>query len=381
MTASVPDGPTSPEARHLSTSSTAPRRETRMSRRRPDRLVAHGPVGDPVVTARNLSRVFGDPESAVTALDSVDAHIARGRFTAVLGPSGSGKTTLMRCLCGLDTPTSGTVILDGNEISLMNQRQLTQLRRDRVGLILRSHNLIPSLSVTENITLTQNLARRPVDPARLQRIADVVGLRGRLDYRPAELTPELAQRVACARAIIGDPAAVFADEPAGSLGSAGTSQLLGILRAAVDELEQTVIVFTHDADTAARADTVLFLQDGNVVAEMNQPDRNRLLDALRDLGDKGASTVGVGSAEREVSQIEEAWSQPIGQQRRRPRSDGPHDWDAAGDQPARPARGSRAYDADPHDWDAAGDQPARPGRRSRNASADIADLNNPWGYR
>ncbi len=354
-----------------------------MSRRRPDRLVAHGPVGDPVVTARNLSRIFGDGEASVTALDSVDAHIARGRFTAVLGPSGSGKTTLMRCLIGLDTPTSGTVILDGNEISLMNGRRLARLRRERVGLILRSHNLIPSLPVAENITLTLNLARRHVDQARLERIADVVGLRGRLDYRPAELTPELAQRVACARAIVGNPAAVFADEPTGSLGSVGTAQLLDILRAAVDQLEQSVIMFTHDADAAARADTVLFLQDGNIVAEMNQPDRDRLLDALHDLGATGPSAVSVGSTEREVSQIEEAWAQPIGQQRVRPRGarthDRPHDWDEPSDQP-RPGRASRPYDATPHDWDAPSDRPARPGRRSRNASADIADLNNPWGY-
>lgn len=351
-----------------------------MSRRHPEGLVAHGPVGDPVVTARNLSKIFGDGERAITALESVDAHIARGRFTAVLGPSGAGKTTLLRCLAGLETPTSGTVILDGNEISLLNRRRLTRLRRERVGLIRRSHNLIPSLSVAENITLTLSLARRPINSARLDRIVDVVGLRGRLGYRPAELTPELAQRVACARAIIADPAAVFADEPTGSLNSAGAAQILGILRAAVDELEQSVVMFTHDAEAAARADTVLFLRDGNIVAEMNQPDRDRLLDALHDLGDTGASTVGVGSAEREVSQVEEAWAQPLGQQRVRPRGARPRDWEAPEDQPTRPGRGSRAYDAAPHDWDAPDDRPARPGRRSRTGSADGAEANNPWGY-
>ncbi|SDM86781.1 ABC transporter ATP-binding protein [Actinomyces ruminicola] len=357
-----------------------------MSRRHPEGLVAHGPVGDAVVTARNLSKIFGDEEQAVTALESVDAHIARGRFTAVLGTSGSGKTTLLRCLAGLEPPTSGTIILDGEEISLLNQRRLTRLRRERVGLIFQSHNLVPSLSVAENITLPLDLARRHVDPARLNRIADVVSMRGRLDYRPAELSAGQAQRVACARALIGAPAVVFADEPTGALGSQDTTQLLGILRAAVDELEQSIVLATHDADVAARADTVIFLQDGNIVAEMNQPNRDRLLDALHDLGDTGASGIGVGRTEREVSQVEEAWSQPLGAQgspRSRSRSSRPRDWEDTGER-SRPGRGARAYDASPHDWDDPEDRSARPGRRSSRApggdGADSTDPNNPWGY-
>ncbi|QHO90254.1 hypothetical protein CWT12_01360 [Actinomyces sp. 432] len=286
-----------------------------MSRRRPEGLVAHGPVGDPVITARNLSKIFGDEQSAVTALESVDAHLAHGRLTAILGPSGAGKTTLLRCLAGLETPTSGTIILAGEEISLLNQRRLTQLRRERIGLIFESQNLVPSLSVVENITLPLTLARRQVDTARLDRIVDVAGLRGRLDYGVGELTPELAQRVACARALLGAPAVVLADEPTGALGSAAAMQVLRILRTAVDELEQSVVVATHDAEVAAQADTVLFLHDGNVVAEMNQPDRDRLLDALHDLGDPSRAGIGVGGGEREVSQVEEAWAQPLSARR------------------------------------------------------------------
>ncbi|WP_244671717.1 ABC transporter ATP-binding protein [Actinomyces succiniciruminis] len=388
MTTVAPGESSSPEARHLSTSSTPPRRETRMSRRHPEGLMAHGPVGDPVVTARNLSKLFGSGESAVTALESVDAHIAHGRFTAILGPSGAGKTTLLRCLAGLETPTSGTIILDDEEISLLNQRRLTRLRRERIGLIFQSHNLVPSLSVVENITLPLTLARRPVDTARLDRIVDVVGLRGRLDYRPDELSPEMAQRVASARALLGAPAVVLADEPTGSLGSPAAAQILRILRTAVDELEQSVIVATHNADVAAHADTVLFLQDGNIVAEMNQPDRDRLLDALHDLGDAANANIGVGSVEREVSQVEEAWAQPLGTRgsaRSHTRGNRPHDWDDPAER-SRPGRSARDYDAAPHDWDDPGDRPARPGRRphraagSGGAGADGTDRNNPWGY-
>ncbi|WP_261799039.1 ABC transporter ATP-binding protein [Actinomyces ruminicola] len=386
MTSPAPGESPASEARHLNTSPTPPRRETRMSRRRPEGLVAHGPVGDPVITARNLSKIFGDDDTAVSALESVDAHLARGRLTAVLGPSGAGKTTLLRCLAGLEAPTSGTIILDGEEISLLGQRHLARLRRERIGMILQSRNLVPSLSVMENITLPLALSRRSIDSARLDRIADVTGLRGRLDYHPAELSPELAQRVACARALLSDPAVVIADEPTGALSSAAAAQILRILRAAVDELEQSVVVATHDADVAAWADTVLFLQDGNIVAEMNQPDRDRLLDALHDLGSTGSAGIAVGGGEREVSQIEEAWAQPLGPQgspRPRSRSNRPHDWEGTGERSAT-GRGSRSYDAAPHDWDDPGERQARPGRRARPSSgsggADDVDRNNPWGY-
>lgn len=257
-------------------------------------LVAHSPVEDPVVTARALSKIFGRGENAVTALDAVDVSIARARFTAIMGPSGSGKSTLMHCLAGLESATSGTITLDGQEITSMSQRRLTRLRRERIGFVFQSFNLVPSLTAGENITLPLDIARRKVERSRFDQVVEAVGLADRLSHRPAELSGGQVQRTACARSLVGRPAVVFADEPTGNLDSRTTEQVLAVLRSAVDDFAQSVVMVTHEADAAAWADTVLFLRDGRLVAQMDAPDRDRILAALHDLGSAG----GWGSAAR-----------------------------------------------------------------------------------
>ena len=182
-----------------------------------------------------------------------DAHLARGRFTAIMGPSGSGKSTLMHCLAGLESPTSGSIVLDGEEISSMSRRRLTRLRRENIGFVFQAFNLVPSLTAEENITLPLDIARRKVDRDHFDRVVDAVGLRDRLSHRPAELSGGQVQRVACARALVGKPAVVFADEPTGNLDSQATRQVLGILRSSVDEFGQSVVMVTHKAEAAAWA--------------------------------------------------------------------------------------------------------------------------------
>ena len=252
-------------------------------RREPGGLAAHGPVDDPVVTARALTKVFGRGESAVTALDAVDVHLARGRFTAVMGPSGSGKSTLMHCLAGLESPTSGTIALDGEEISSMSRRRLTRLRRENIGFVFQAFNLVPSLSAEENITLPLDIARRRVDRDHFDRVIDAVGLRDRLNHRPAELSGGQAQRVACARALVGRPAVVFADEPTGNLDSNSGAEVLRLLRDAATEHQQTILMVTHDAHAASYADRVVFLKDGTIAGEMLKPTHDAVLNAMGQL--------------------------------------------------------------------------------------------------
>ena len=249
-------------------------------------------VEDPVITARALTKVYGRGAGAVTALDAVDVDIARGRFTAVMGPSGSGKSTLMHCLAGLDSVTSGTIVLDGDEVSSMSQRRLTRLRRERIGFIFQAFNLVPTLTAAENITLPLDIARVKVDRERFDQVVQAVGIADRLTHRPAELSGGQVQRVACARALVGRPAVVFADEPTGNLDSRATEQVLRVLRSSVDDFDQSVVMVTHEAEAAAWADTVLFLRDGRVVAQMDEPDRDRVLEALHDLGSPEGGSVG-----------------------------------------------------------------------------------------
>ena len=255
-------------------------------------LTPHQPVDDPVVSARNLTKVYGRGSGAVTALDSVNVDIARARFTAIMGPSGSGKSTLMHCLAGLDSITSGEIMLDGDMVSSMNQRRLTRLRRERIGFIFQSFNLVPTLTAAENITLPLDIARKKVNPQRFDQVIDAVGLRERLSHRPAELSGGQVQRTACARSLVGRPAVVFADEPTGNLDSRATEQVLRVLRSSVDDFDQSVVMVTHEAEAAAWADTVLFLRDGRVVAQMDEPDRDRVLEALHDLGSPEGGSVG-----------------------------------------------------------------------------------------
>ena len=241
------------------------------------------PVQDAVIEASDLTKVYGRGSNQVTALDHVDVQIERGRFTAIMGPSGSGKSTLMHCLAGLDRATGGKIMLDDIEVTSMSQSRLTKLRRDRIGFIFQSFNLIPTLSAEENITLPADVAHRKLDPERFNTVVDQMGLRERLAHRPAELSGGQQQRVACARALVGEPAVVFADEPTGNLDSTSTRQVLDRLRGAVDSFGQTVVMVTHEPDAAAYADRVLFLVDGKVVAQLDDPNPDSVLDALREL--------------------------------------------------------------------------------------------------
>ncbi|MEU6762905.1 ABC transporter ATP-binding protein [Streptomyces sp. NPDC046853] len=231
--------------------------------------------------ARALTKAYGSGETAVLALDSVDVDIARGRFTAVMGPSGSGKSTLMHLLAGLDTVSAGQVWLGDTEITGLKERELTQLRRDRIGFMFQSFNLIPTLNALENITLPMDIAGQRPDAEWLQYVIETLGLRDRLKHRPAQLSGGQQQRVACARALASRPELIFADEPTGNLDSRAGLEVLGFLRDAVDKLEQTVVMVTHDPGAAAHADLVLFLADGRIVDEMRRPTADSVLERLK----------------------------------------------------------------------------------------------------
>jgi putative ABC transport system ATP-binding protein len=239
---------------------------------------------DTAVRAVEVSKTYGSGPAAVTALDRVTVGFPPGRFSAVMGPSGSGKSTLLHCLAGLDSPDSGKVWLGETELSGLGERQRTRLRRDQVGFIFQSFNLLPTLTAAENITLPLAIAGRRVDRAWLDRIVDAVGLRDRLGHKPAELSGGQQQRLAAARALAGRPAVIFADEPTGNLDSRTGGELLALLRRSVDELGQTVVMVTHDPAAAGHADEVVFLADGRVADRMSDPDADGVLDRIKALG-------------------------------------------------------------------------------------------------
>ncbi|MGW3678767.1 ABC transporter ATP-binding protein [Streptomyces prasinus] len=231
--------------------------------------------------ARGLTKAYGSGETAVLALDAVDVDIARGRFTAVMGPSGSGKSTLMHCLAGLDTVSAGRVWLGDTEITGLKDRELTRLRRDRIGFMFQSFNLVPTLNALENITLPMDIAGRKPDGRWLDQVIDTLGLRDRLGHRPAQLSGGQQQRVACARALASRPELIFADEPTGNLDSRAGLEVLGFLRESVDRLNQTVVMVTHDPGAAAHSDLVLFLVDGRIVDEMARPTAQAVLERMK----------------------------------------------------------------------------------------------------
>jgi putative ABC transport system ATP-binding protein len=239
---------------------------------------------DSIVSATDLSRVFGEGEAAVRALDGVTVGFPRGRLTAIMGPSGSGKSTLMHCLAGLDRPTSGTVVIGGVDLAPLDDAELTELRRDKVGFVFQFFNLLPVLDARENIILPLKLAGRDIDQARLDRLVDAVGLADRLDHRPAELSGGQQQRVAIARALMSEPAVVFADEPTGNLDSRSSEEVLDLLRTAVDELGQTVVIVTHDPTAASVADRVLVLVDGRIVRDEAAGTPEEVLDLMKVAG-------------------------------------------------------------------------------------------------
>jgi putative ABC transport system ATP-binding protein len=220
-----------------------------------------------LVTATDVTRRYGEGEAAVHALAGVSAEFPEKQFTAIMGPSGSGKSTLMHVLAGLDQPTSGSVVLAGTEITDLDDKRLTELRRDKVGFIFQSFNLVPVLNAEENILLPLLIAGRDVDRAWFDQLIEIVGLGDRLTHRPAELSGGQQQRVAVARALASRPAVVFADEPTGNLDSKTSEDILQLLRRSVDEFGQTIVMVTHDPDAAQIADRLLTLNDGLVVSD------------------------------------------------------------------------------------------------------------------
>jgi putative ABC transport system ATP-binding protein len=218
-----------------------------------------------VVEAKGISRRYGEGETTVDALVDVSTDFARGRFTAIMGPSGSGKSTLMHILAGLDQPTSGTVVLDGQEITKLDDAELTKLRRDKLGFVFQFFNLLPVLTAEENLVLPLSIAGRKPDQEWLEQLIRTVGLEDRRTHRPSELSGGQQQRVAVARALVSKPAVVFADEPTGNLDSKASAEVLRLLRQAVDEFGQTVIMVTHDPAAAAHADRLITLRDGRLV--------------------------------------------------------------------------------------------------------------------
>ena len=234
--------------------------------------------------ALNASKIYGKDDSEVRALDDVTVDFAEGQFTAIMGPSGSGKSTLMHCLAGLDTLTSGKVFVDGTDLSGLNDRELTVLRREQVGFIFQAYNLIPTLTALENITLPLDLGGVDVDQAWLNDVVHAVKLESRLTHRPSELSGGQQQRVAVARALASRPKIIFADEPTGNLDSRSGAEILAFMRHAVSDLGQTIVMVTHDPVAAAYADRVVFLADGKVVDEVTSPTSEQVLDRMKKLG-------------------------------------------------------------------------------------------------
>lgn len=240
----------------------------------------------PAVRAVSARKVYGSGSTQVLALDDVTVDVPSGRFTAVMGPSGSGKSTLMHCLAGLDRPSSGQVFLGDVELGTLNDRVLTKLRRERIGFVFQSFNLLPTLDVAENIRLPLDLAGRRVDEDWVSHVISVVGLGDRLAHRPSELSGGQQQRVAVARALASQPSVIFADEPTGNLDSRSGGEVLSFLRSAVDDLGATILMVTHEPAAAAHTDEVVFLADGRVVDRMSRPSASSVLDRIKTLGSR-----------------------------------------------------------------------------------------------
>ena len=241
---------------------------------------AENPDDGIVASAIDLTKVYGSKDNEVMALDHVNVEFKRGEMTAIMGPSGSGKSTLMHCMAGLDAPSSGKVMVEGLEVSSMNQKQLTDLRREQIGFIFQSFNLVPTLSAEENILLPLQIAKRPIDRDWFNQVVKVVGLEKRLTHRPSQLSGGQQQRVACARAIMARPSVIFADEPTGNLDSRSSREVLGFLRDSVRDYSQSIVMVTHDPRAASFADRVLVLADGNITRDMQHPTYNEILEVF-----------------------------------------------------------------------------------------------------
>lgn len=230
--------------------------------------------------AVGLAKRYGHGDTTVTALAGIDVEFRVGEFTAIMGPSGSGKSTLMHCMAGLDETSDGQAWIGDTELSRLKDKEITALRRDRLGFVFQSFNLVPTLNARENITLPSDIAGRKVDQEWFDEVTGRLGLTPRLGHRPAELSGGQQQRVACARALVGRPDLVFGDEPTGNLDSNASREVLSILRSAVDDMDQTVVIVTHDPVAAAWADRVIFLADGKIVDELIDPNRDSILQKM-----------------------------------------------------------------------------------------------------
>jgi putative ABC transport system ATP-binding protein len=235
--------------------------------------------------AVDVVKIYGSGDTTVRALDGVTVEFPSGHFTAIMGPSGSGKSTLMHCVAGLDSVTSGQVFIGDVGLSTLSDKELTLLRRERVGFVFQAFNLIPTLTALENITLPMDLAGKKPEAAWLDQVVDTVGLRDRLGHRPSELSGGQQQRVAVARALASRPQIIFADEPTGNLDSRAGAEILNFMQSAVRDLGQTIVMVTHDPVAAGYADTAVFLVDGHIVDRMSDPTADKVLDRLKALGD------------------------------------------------------------------------------------------------
>lgn len=267
-----------------------------MARHSRQHIEQHESDGNAVVaSAIDLVKTYGADDAQVRALDHLSVDFARGEMTAIMGPSGSGKSTLMHCMAGLDQPTSGKVMVEGLEVSSMNQRQLTRFRREQIGFIFQSFNLVPTLSAEENILLPLQIAKKPIDRAWFDKVVNVVGLQQRLSHRPSQLSGGQQQRVACARAIMARPSVIFADEPTGNLDSRTSREVLGFLKHSVHEYGQTIVMVTHDPRAASYADRVLVLADGRITQDLRHPTYQEILKVFASDDDMNTDAMDYGA--------------------------------------------------------------------------------------
>ena len=239
----------------------------------------------PAARAERLTKIYGSGLTEVTALDQISLEIGARSFTAVMGPSGSGKSTLMHCMAGLDSADDGQVWIGSEEITALPDRQLTRVRRDRVGFVFQAYNLLPVLTAADNITLPLDIAGRPADRPWMSTVIETVGLAERLQHRPSELSGGQQQRVAVARALAGQPEIIFADEPTGNLDSRAGAEVLDLLRRCVRDFGQTIVMVTHDPVAASYADRVVFLADGHIAGQLDRPTPQTVLDRMSTLGE------------------------------------------------------------------------------------------------